>query len=62
MTKDESRETVYGMPYDEWRAKYQTEASAAQTGGIRKSKRQSIDAPSLMRSSCAVLWMSARAA
>jgi uncharacterized protein len=30
MTKDESRELVYGMPYEEWRAKYQREASAEQ--------------------------------
>ena len=30
MTKDASREAVYGMPYDEWRAKYQREASAGQ--------------------------------
>ena len=28
--KDEAREIVYGMPYDEWRAKYQKEASAEQ--------------------------------
>ncbi|MBP0615337.1 DUF1244 domain-containing protein [Jiella mangrovi] len=27
MTKDESREIVYGMPYDEWRQKYQRDAS-----------------------------------
>lgn len=27
LTKDEAREHVYGMPYQEWRAKYQTEAS-----------------------------------
>jgi hypothetical protein len=27
ITKDESREIVYGMPYDEWKAKYQTEAT-----------------------------------
>jgi hypothetical protein len=27
MSKDESREIVYGMPYEEWRAKHQTEAS-----------------------------------
>jgi hypothetical protein len=27
LTKEESREIVYGMPYDEWRAKHQTEAS-----------------------------------
>jgi len=30
LTKDESRERVYGMPYDEWKAKYQKEASSAQ--------------------------------
>ncbi|MEM9431988.1 MAG: DUF1244 domain-containing protein [Pseudomonadota bacterium] len=28
MTKDAARETVYGMPYQEWRERYQTEASA----------------------------------
>jgi hypothetical protein len=27
MTRDESREIVYGMPYDEWKAKHQREAS-----------------------------------
>lgn len=27
MTKDESREAVYGMPYEEWKAKHQTEAA-----------------------------------
>ncbi len=27
ISKDRSREIVYGMPYEEWRAKYQTEAS-----------------------------------
>jgi uncharacterized protein len=30
MTKETSREAVYGMPYEEWRAKYQREASAEQ--------------------------------
>src|SRR3984893_8846504 len=30
MTKDESREAVYGMPYEEWKAKYQREASGEQ--------------------------------
>ena len=29
MSKDESREIVYGMPYADWQAKYQTEASDA---------------------------------
>lgn len=27
MGKEEAREIVYGMPYDEWRARYQKEAS-----------------------------------
>ena len=26
MGKDEARETVYGMPYEDWRERYQTEA------------------------------------
>ena len=27
LTKDEAKEIVYGMPYEEWKAKYQTEPS-----------------------------------
>jgi hypothetical protein len=27
LSKDQSREIVYGMPYDEWKARHQTEAS-----------------------------------
>ena len=27
LTKDAARERVYGMPYAEWKAKYQTEAT-----------------------------------
>lgn len=27
MTKDEGREAFYGMPYDDWKAKHQTEAT-----------------------------------
>jgi uncharacterized protein len=30
LSKDEARRHVYGMPYDEWRALYQKEASAEQ--------------------------------
>ena len=30
LTKSEAREIVYGMPYDEWKAKYQSEASGDQ--------------------------------
>jgi uncharacterized protein len=39
MSKDESREIVYGMPYEEWRAKYQTEASPGQKAAFEKSHR-----------------------
>lgn len=30
MTKDEARALVYGMPYGEWKGKYQTEATPEQ--------------------------------
>ncbi|CAM5401231.1 hypothetical protein MAUB1S_06824 [Mycolicibacterium aubagnense] len=30
LSKDQSREIVYGMPYGEWQARHQTEASDAQ--------------------------------
>ena len=36
LTKDESREAVYGMPYDAWRAKYQKEATAEQKAAFAK--------------------------
>ncbi len=37
LSKDQSREVVYGMPYDEWRAKYQKEASPEQKAAFEKS-------------------------
>lgn len=37
MSKDESREIVYGMPYDAWRAKHQKEASADQKASFEKA-------------------------
>ena len=37
LSKDESREAVYGMPYDQWRAKYQKEASADQKAAFDKA-------------------------
>ena len=30
MSKDQSREAIYGMPFEEWKAKYQKEASKEQ--------------------------------
>jgi hypothetical protein len=38
LTKDESREIVYGMPYDEWKAKHQREASAEQQQAFEKNR------------------------
>jgi hypothetical protein len=40
MTKDESREIVYGMPYDEWRSKYQKDASPDQKAAFEKSRSE----------------------
>ena len=34
---DEAREIVYGMPYAEWKAKHQTEASAEQKAAFEKA-------------------------
>ena len=36
LTKDESREIVYGMPYEEWKAKHQAEASPQQREAFAK--------------------------
>jgi hypothetical protein len=38
LTKDESREIVYGMPYAEWREKYQREASDAQKAAFEQNR------------------------
>ena len=40
MTKEQSREIVYGMPYDEWRAKHQKEASAGQKAAFQKASEK----------------------
>ena len=37
MSKDESREAIYGMPYEEWRAKHQKEASQEQKAAFEKA-------------------------
>ncbi|HKG00224.1 MAG TPA: DUF1244 domain-containing protein, partial [Xanthobacteraceae bacterium] len=37
MSKDESREAVYGMPYDEWKAKHQKETSKEQQAAFEKA-------------------------
>jgi uncharacterized protein len=37
MTKDASREAVYGMPYEEWKAKHQREAGGEQNAAFEKA-------------------------
>lgn len=37
VSKDESREAVYGMPYEEWKAKYQGSATPEQLAAMKKA-------------------------
>ena len=39
MTKDEAREAFYGMPFSEWKEKYQTEASAEQQDAFEEAHK-----------------------
>jgi hypothetical protein len=38
LTKDESRERVYGMPYEEWKARNQAEASDIQKAAFEVNR------------------------
>ena len=38
LDKDASREIVYGMPYEEWRTRYQREASDAQKAAFEVNR------------------------
>ncbi|MAL78177.1 MAG: deoxycytidine triphosphate deaminase [Sneathiella sp.] len=40
MDKLAAREIVYGMPFDEWKAKYQQEASPEQQAAFAKSQKE----------------------
>ena len=37
MSYDEAREVIYGMPYSEWKAKHQTEATPEQLAKMKES-------------------------
>ena len=39
LSDPQAREIVYGMPYDEWRTKYQKEASAEQKAAFTASQK-----------------------
>jgi uncharacterized protein len=41
MSYDTAREVVYGMPYDEWKAKYQSEATPEQRAAYEASHGKS---------------------
>lgn len=38
LNKEQTREIVYGMPYQDWQSKHQREASAEQTAAFAKTK------------------------
>jgi len=38
LTAEQAREQIYGMPYAEWKARYQQEASARQLEAFSKNK------------------------
>ena len=40
MTKDEGREAIYGMPFEEWKAKHQKEASPEQKAAFEKASQK----------------------
>ncbi len=37
ISKDNARETFYGMPFDEWKTKYQTEATKEQKNSFKEN-------------------------
>jgi hypothetical protein len=40
VTPDQAREEIYGMPYADWKAKYQKEASASQQAAFNKANKE----------------------
>lgn len=38
MTKDESREAIYGMPYETWKARHQGSATPEQMAAMKKTR------------------------
>lgn len=44
MTKDEGRAAFYGMPYDQWRDQFQTEANDTQKAAFKKAFAENVEA------------------
>ena len=40
LSRDQARERVYGMPYDEWKAQYQLEATPEQLARMQAAKSE----------------------
>ncbi len=40
MTKDQAREAVYGMPFAEWKARHQPEATAEQLAAFEAARKR----------------------
>ena len=40
MSKDESRTAIYGMPFDEWKARHQKDASPEQKAAFEKASHK----------------------
>lgn len=40
LSLDDAREAVYGMPYADWKAQYQTEASPAQAAAFQEQQNK----------------------
>ncbi|ASY70410.1 DUF1244 domain-containing protein [Sinorhizobium fredii] len=38
MSKEDSRQIIYGMPYNEWRERYQGDASAEQKAAFERNR------------------------
>ncbi|HEX7777248.1 MAG TPA: DUF1244 domain-containing protein [Parvibaculum sp.] len=40
LSKDEARETIYGEPFDEWKAKHQKDATPEQLAALEASQKK----------------------
>ncbi|QOL82393.1 DUF1244 domain-containing protein [Pseudooceanicola spongiae] len=45
MTKDEAREEFYGIPFEDWKAAHQTEASDAKKDAFTTAFRENVGTP-----------------
>jgi hypothetical protein len=43
MNYDQARELIYGMPYDEWKNQFQTEATAEQLAAYERRQQEKND-------------------